>query len=378
MLKCPICNKELKSLNTHVVYEHNISIKDFKKKYPGMRLQEDKRVPGNFVCHICGKTYSYNNVLAIHIKTAHPKEYKKIKEAKDRAKMEKEASYKYTCAICGKRTNQIMQHVVSSHFNSEENITWKKYCKQYNHSINDKAYFSQEHLKNLSINKSKYYSSNKGLVERKRLSVKFSGDGNPSKRFEVRKKISDSAIKRIQTGNNPFMENSYGIKFKFSYNGKVYHTRSFEEFKVLWTLLINDIEFTYEKLKIDYLTANGIPKTYLLDFLIQKTKYVEIKSAPNKKHFDVAKYEAIEKILQLDGKHLNIWNYADVCENLNLEKMLNSEFYRIIKELLDKDQCQISCYVHQHSRRSRILEAIDLDFMNNKNIKVFYKDEKSL
>ena len=243
MIECPICKKQFKSLNKHVEWQHNISIADFKKKYNITKMQENcRKADYNLTCPYCNEKFKLNNALSIHIKFNHKEEWKHIQEEKQKTKAE---TNHLKCAICGFETNLLYYHINCSH----KDITWEDYCKKFNNDINIKSYFTEEHKKMLSVNKKKFYDSDRGLKERERLSKKFSGENNPACNPEVRKKISDAATKKmIDIDYDIFTKCSYGIKFKFVYNGNTYYTRSFEEFKVLYTLLKNNISFEYEKI----------------------------------------------------------------------------------------------------------------------------------
>jgi len=376
MIECPICKKEFKSLNNHIIWKHNMTVNEFKTKYNITKLQEDCRDTSIiYNCPYCDKSYKYNNQLAIHIKFKHPNYWKEIQLNKELDKQQNYNSYRFTCNLCKVKTNQIYFHICSSH---KHDITWEEYCNKFKHNINNKAYFSDKHLKNLSINKTKFYASEKGLQERKRLSIKYSGINNPATRPEVRKKISDAAVKRTLDINSPntFMENSYGLKFKFSFNNNEYRARSFEEFKVIYTLLKNNIKFEYEKVHLKY-KLNNILHTYILDLKINDM-YIEIKSNTTKyNYYDMDKYKSIETMLSTINKHLYILTYNNICKMLNINKLTNSEIYKDIKYMLDNNLCFISKYTSNKKHiKSRILQAIDKNYLQHKNIKYIYTNKE--
>lgn len=371
MIECPICKQKLNALNKHIIWKHNMSIEEFKKQYNVTKLQENCRKDNlNLKCPYCNDVFRLNNQLSIHIKFHHKDKWEEMQKELNKSKNQNQH---LTCKICEFKTNLLYYHIKCSH----KDITWEEYCKNYNHDLNIKAYFSEEHKNNLSINKKKFYASEKGLQERKKQSIKFQGDNNPAKSPEVRKKISDAAIKKTLNNDNNFMINSYGIKFKFIFNNKTYHTRSFEEFKVIYTLLKNNISFEYEKIFLNY-KLNDVLHKYILDLKIGDM-YIEIKSNTTKcNYYDIPKYKSIEDMLLKINKHLYILTYKEICDKLNIKPIMNVFLYKDIKKMLDNDQCFISKYVCSGKQiNSRILQSIDSDYKNNKNIKYIYKEVKN-
>ncbi len=65
--------------------------------------------------------------------------------------------------------------------------------------------FTDEHKKSLSVNKKRFYQSERGLELKDEQSEMYSGNKNPACRPSVRKKISDAAIKRIKNNSNNFI-----------------------------------------------------------------------------------------------------------------------------------------------------------------------------
>jgi hypothetical protein len=346
-----------------------MSIEDFKKQYNVTTMQENCRKSDyNLTCPYCNKQFKLHNTLSIHIKFNHKEEWEKIKQDKENKKNKQKESHQLECKLCGIKTNLLYYHINCSH----RDITWDNYCEQFNHDKNLKSFFTDEHKKMLSINKKQFYDSDRGLKERERLSKKYSGKNNPACLPEVRKKISDAALKKmIDSPNNNFVLNSYGIKFNFKYNGQTYYTRSFEEFKVIYTLLKNNIKFEYEKIFLKY-KLNETMHTYILDLKINDM-YIEIKSDTTKcNYYDLPKYKSIEAMLNSINKHLYILTYKEICEKLKIKPIQNIYLYQDIKMMLDKDECFISKYISSKKQKnSRILMAIDKDYKNNKNIKIF-------
>lgn len=367
---CPICNKKFKTLVQHVVWNHNMKFEDFKKQYPDAQLQINRETPTEvkFICKICGRGFTKNNCLALHMKKMHFEEYEKQKNVLP--KFDKTLK----CQLCGFETNNLYFHVVCTH----QEISWEDYCKQYNHNPELKAFFSEKHKEVLSTNKTKFYNSERGMEERKRLSKKISGTNNPACDPNVREKISISAINRMKSEDCGFAKNSYGIRIIFYYVGVRYSVRSYEEFKCILTLLEHNKSFEYEKVIMNYEIANSL-KHYILDFKIGDL-FVEIKSGSKKQIKEISmeeKYFQINEILKNSGSQLLILSYSDLCDKLNMQKNSDFYFYNRIKELLFKNECTINYSLYKHKPNSRILSAIDVNYLNNPNIQIHWrtKDE---
>lgn len=83
LVKCPICNKEMKSLNKHIFHKHNLTVDEFRKNYPDIRMQSESRTVLNIRCDICNKTFMFNNSYVLHLKKEHPEKYDEYLKEKD-------------------------------------------------------------------------------------------------------------------------------------------------------------------------------------------------------------------------------------------------------------------------------------------------------
>ena len=357
LIECPICHKKMKSLASHLPFIHNISCEEFKKIYPDFgRIQLDVRKKHSFKCEYCDRAFEYKNALQSHIKRVHPDFFKKEVIIK--------AEGKFECKICGKKTNALYNHVLQSH-----QMCWEEYCIQYNWDKNKRSFFTSEHYKNLSINKKEFYASEKGMIEKERLRKKYAGKNNPATRPEVRAKISAAASKRIENDENIFNYQNLGLKIIFYLGDVKYLTKSFLEFKTLYTLYKNGINFKYENIRIKYKNEDNIIVPYLLDLWINGY-YIELKTNIERiNYFKIHKYKEVNNILHKINRELLIMDYDGVCKKFNLIKPFNSEFYEFLKNELDNDRCKIS-YVCGKGRKSKILKNIDENYMNHRNIKI--------
>lgn len=364
LIECPICHKKMKSLTSHLPFIHNISCEEFRKMYPNFgRIQLDVRKKHSFKCEYCDRVFEYKNALQSHIKCVHPEFFQKEVIIKTEGKFE--------CKICGKKTNALYNHILQSH-----QIKWEEYCEKYDWDFNKRSFFTEEHYKNLSINKKDFYASERGMIERERLRKKYSGKNNPAVKPEVRAKISVAASKRIENDENIFNYQNLGLKIIFYLDDVKYIVKSFLEFKTLYTLHKNGIKFKYEKIRIKYKNEDGIIVPYLLDLWIDGN-FIELKADTNRfDYFKIYKYNAVNNILHKINRELLIMDYNEVCEKFNLRKPFNFEFYEFLKNELDNDKCKIS-YVCGKGRSSRILKNIDENYMNNKNIKVKELEKKN-
>lgn len=351
-IECPYCKKEFSELLKHLRFKHNISRKDFENEYPliPLSISKVKCKKGTFKCPYCEKIYELNNSLMLHIKINHNSEFLKMKE-----KEKKDTSFYFKCPICDKSVANIRQHANETH-----NLKWNVFCEKYNWDLKDSYIFSQEHRETLSKNKKHYYNeTDEGLKRKIKQSELFSGDKNVACNPDVKLKISKTAIKRMK--ENKIFNKSYGISVNFKFNNEYYRTRSFEEFKVLFILLKNNIKFNYESYTIKY-PYKGSIKRYLCNLEIDG-EFFEIKS--DLKRFDKEKYEIIKNEFLKQNK-----NFYVVTLNSLKEKFKLKESYNIIdecKKLLNKNNINFTCYSYYDN--SLILKSIDENYKQNKNIK---------
>lgn len=357
LVVCPICKDKFGSLMMHIIYKHNLRVDEFKLKYKDCILQSP-RVYKPIVCKFCNTIFYSPCGLAVHIKRFHKNEF--IKNNTNNV-------IGFTCLICKRKTPNLSQHVELTH-----KISWDEYVNKTGYH-GPKKWFSEDTKKILSENKLVYYKSPKGVEYKKIQSKKFLGNKNVACRPEVRKKISDNAIKRLKDGSNKFFDCGYGIRFDFEYNGVIYNVRSFEEFKCLWTLLINNIKFKYEPIQVAY-NINGKVKNYLVDLIIDK-KYIEIKGMYGntlEKIKTCAKYNAIRTMFENLNKKFFIVNYNGLCEMFNIDKLSNDEIIVEIQKLLLDNKCKIK-YTLFDWLYPRLLNKIDKHYLYNSNIIVKLK-----
>lgn len=251
---CPICNKEFGNLNMHVVYAHNLTCEEFHKKYPGVRMQQPTQSNKVYsICPYCGKEYNTKNGLGTHIAYKH----KNVKYGK-KLNINKTCKEGYICPICGRETTNISQHVLLTH-----NLTWDKFVKDYNWT-GMKKYVSEEAHKNLSMNKKKFYESERGTKLKQIQSKKMSGTNNIVYLPHVREKIMTKVASR---GVNSLT--GYGISIKLK-NG--IFLKSFNEFIVYSVLEDMNINFKYEEVQIRYKYKRKW-HTYFADFIIDNHIY---------------------------------------------------------------------------------------------------------
>jgi hypothetical protein len=210
-------------------------------------------------------------------------------------------------------------------------------------------------------------------------SEKISGNKNMACRSKVKEKLSKKMVDRL---SNPKDKINYsgrtGITFHFIYNEKKYFLRSFEEFKIVYTLLYYDQMFEYEKITLKYNTNEGM-RYYKLDILFDEY-YIEIKADKEEviaNHYENTKYKLVNQGLKNIGKELHIFNYEMFCKKFGFEKHAKMFFIKAIREMLDKDMMfGISQYI-QKTWTPRLINQIDNDWQNNNKISVnFYKGEK--
>lgn len=351
---CMICGEKLDNVVQHVFYKHGMTLNEYKKLYPNAKLHKDNREKKILNCPYCNRIYYYNNCLALHIKKEHNEHYVKKTKNKDGI----------TCEICNKKFINFSQHVELTH-----NMKFDDYSVKFNYS-GLKTYVTEDHKNNLSKNKLIFYNETKrGEELKKEASEKFSGKNNIACREDVRAKISKSAIER----KDNFKRASRGIHVHFTYNNKEHRTRSFIEFKVLITLLENNISFDYEKERIYYIDNTGKSRYYYPDLKIGDV-YYEIKTKDNE-CINEEKYRIIFSQLKDAGKTIKMLSPESLAKDLNIS--LNKEDYycEFAKKLLVDDKIRFIWYPTHH-KKSRILEKISKNYLNDKHFNVILPKEE--
>lgn len=361
-LSCPLCDFEGLSLNKHLTYKHNMKNNEILMyKENGYKMQIDNRKRKNYKCDFCDDIFLLRNVLHKHIKDNHPNNYTKS--------VVKENNKGIECKICNTIKINIFQHIKESH----QDFTWEDYCLNYKHDVTLKSYFSDEHKINLSKNKILFYNeTERGLELRKEQSMNLMGNTfSTDKQFLS--KMSSSKSNDMLNGNL-FSEHSYGIYISFIYNDDIYYVRSFEEYKIIITLLINNKKFKYEQqIKYDY---GGVQKLYILD-LEYDNNYIEIKS--NLNNLD-DKYIYINKELYKINKELYILTYETFCEKFNFVKYSDMYIINIFKNMYISNQIINIVQKVQKNKKSRFFKNIDERDINitesNGGIIYKYKNKK--
>lgn len=306
---CPICGDKVKSMVNHVRYKHQLTTKQFRELYPNFGLMQIPNKPVDIICPICGKHFNSKSSFGTHYSYIHQHIKRNNKEDK-RSKKLLNRKEGIVCKICGKLYLNIKQHVELSH-----NISWNDYKLKYNYSGSGK-YFSEKTKQKLSINKNNFYNSSRGVEWKRMNGIRVSGDKNPSKRKEVREKISKKIIKR---NNGNFQ--GYGINITFTRNNKKYHCCSFNEYIVLTSLLDNNIPVEYETYRIFY-NYNGIKHLHITDFKIgnkiyELKPYSEISIIENR-YKNYNKYYSIKQQLKNINIDFEVVNIKMILKKFNI------------------------------------------------------------
>ena len=345
-LICPHCGLNFKDLSRHLILKHGYKdLEDFKREFPEMPICVNKKFKiDSITCDVCGQKFKYRNAFGLHMKKEHNMILKEDKK-----------HLMYSCAVCGFKTNNIKDHVVSKH-----KIEWENYCSEFNHNPLEKSFFTASHRKNLSKSKKLFYKSEKGLRRKAEQSRKFSGEKNPSKKEEVRIKISRAQCNNISKFNNSnFTNYSAGVRIKCPKIGLIKYCRSFQEFKVAYTCFKNNIKYEFEPhvLKINVNKKGG----YLPDFKIGEA-YFEIKFSIDEN--TVEKYEKIKASLKIMGVELKLLNYGSFCDYFSIKQLKEVEIIEEIKKLLNAGELFISYYSHR-GKGSRLLSKISKNYKNH-------------
>lgn len=251
-----------------------------------------------------------------------------------------------TCPICSRKGMNLASHVYKSH-----GMLWSDFAQKYNWQT--AGHICLEKTKQiLSNQKISYYNSERGAARKRLQSEQMSGDKNVSKRDEVRRKISRSCMgrkisqalkdknsfrtsERLQSGE--LQPVSYGYFFQWIHNGKYYYARSYEEFKVLYSLIANNVEFQIEPCIISY-EVNGEFKNYVPDVQIGELFY-EIK--PNVKCFEVEKYDAVKASLSKVGKKLLFLNASNLKDATGYNCVAKVDLENYIRENVNSSNMTI-------------------------------------
>lgn len=351
-LSCPLCEFVGANLYRHLLYRHSSSKDDITEfKSNGYKLQTDNRDKGvDHRCKTCGKEYALANGLSIHMKYEHPDEFAR-KSRDNNPKGEG-----FICGCCGEQKRQIKQHIMESH----NDITWEEYCAKFNHDPLRKMFMSESHKESLSKNKLKFFNETEEGREWRRLQSIKASENNMSKKADVKEKLARAMMNRfVNNEHENFTKLSYGTSIRFKFADKEFYVRSFEEFKIILTLLIHNKEFEYEAKRISYF-HEGRQKTYLLD-LHYDNEYLEIKS-DNK--YPKSKFDAIRETLKDNNKELIIINHKKFCERYNLPIYTGSYFCMKLNEMVEKGELISFSQITKSKDRSLILSHMTENVMN--------------
>lgn len=278
--ECPDCGKLLKRLTG--LQEHYLTHgrRLLTKKELGAGKAEDK----NYTCSICGGIYSNKRGLQVHMSMAHKDEYSEEK------RVEEEKREGFICPICEKKYVGLKDHIVFSH-----NMDWEVFKKNFNW-VKGGSYISESHRKSLSVNKKKFYNETpEGLALR----------GEQSKNWD-------------STYCSPNNRRSY-VFFHTAFKGPL--CRSFQEYYIKYVLEKNNIDYTYEDLKIAYV-KDGRLHHYTPDIIMGNNLY-EIKSS--EKEFDTEKYRLILSSLEKTSLKLYLLTSKNYCEVLDVSPVTEDE-----------------------------------------------------
>jgi DNA-directed RNA polymerase subunit RPC12/RpoP len=351
-ITCPICRETLKDIARHLSLKHGIRDKDeFYINNPTTPLLIQNK-PVNIKCSHCNEVFDNTRKYTNHLSKLHG-----ITPIKKNGH--------YTCEICGKKYNDIKQHVQGTHL-----IDWNDYCSTYNVDLEKTKYISKDYIESLSNNKKMFYKTERGKELKKIQSKKWS-ENNPMTIESSRNKMM--VTRSINNFNNPnFRKKSYGMKFTFTYNNEKYFTRSYTEYVSLLNLLVNHISFGYETKKVWY-ELNGKKHVYIADLIIGDTIY-EIKSHESEKY--LPKYDKVKAVLKGTQYSFEIVTPDELFSLLNIEKMDKENIYCISKKLLDNDNLKIQYRTYKNN--SRILKDMlgdEYETYKNVDIKFINKEE---
>ena len=295
---CPTCDKGFKrtsGLQEHCL-SHGIKLPTHKDFYG------DKKTDENYTCPYCHQAFKNYRGLQVHLSIKHKEEYAEILKSRERTEG-------FECPICNKIVGGLADHVMSKH-----HMDWKLFCKEYNW-IWGGSYITEEHRKNLSINKKNFYN-------------------NTERGLELREEQSKKGL--ITSSVMPNCRSYY-----FSSNNEPFkYCRSFQEYMIIYVLNKNNFEYKYEPFSIEYM-REGLQHHYTPDILIENNLY-EIKS-DNEEYEENDKYRIIEEILSKTPYTLRVLTVSNYPELLKIKRIPLAEIYYDVKRRFYEDE---TFYIH--------------------------------
>lgn len=356
LIECPECGLKMKNLKMHLFYKHNLNMSQFREKYPEFGVTQLHTPREKIKCPFCnnGKLYTPNG-LGTHISYIHNNTERGNPENKIKAEKRKEAKEGYICPICNKKYKNLSQHVEITH-----KISWEDFIVEYNWA-EGKAFFSEEHKKNLSLQKTDFYNDpEEGYNRRNEQSIRSSNQRHSRKTKEY---LSILAAERYKN-KDIYSEGCYqnrGIIVKYKDN--LY--KSMEEFKICLLLENNNIVFSYENESICYKTKDQVIHNYTPDFVINDL-YFEVKVDANKvDYLKEHKYSECKNIIESLGNTFFIGGLKDIAKFFNIPILRNFEFISICKKLLDEDQIVLRKF--DKKGNFSFFKKLDANYENNKN-----------
>lgn len=340
------------------------------------------------VCNKALKTCYYNGIKGMnpHVKYEHIDFLLELLEREEDNKPIDEKGN--LCPICNKSWINMKTHVKKEH-----NLGWNEFVEKYNYS-KESLKFTNSHKNKLSNNKKKFYGSSRGKELKNIQSEKVKGNKNPACREEVKLKISlkrqgqplprvtrekNSLVTSKRLLENPLSVKSLGYTFQIIYNNKYYYSRSFEEFRVLLSLLENNISFIVEPCRITYVDEDGLIKNYIPDFLIDNI-YYETKSS--NLEFNSHKYNKCKEKLQSMGSDLRLLRTSTINENLGIQPLTPYQVKNKIKEYFYKGSLFI---IDKNTKKSKDRSTLLIELFGENYTSVlaenkdrFYENKKRL
>lgn len=242
---CPICHKHLKHINNMHVKQHNLTTQEFKKQFPNQRMNCEKSSQRRSIANRQEMLSIHNNSDKEYLE----KRYKNIGISQKKrwdlcsSEYKKEFGKKATVNLISYIKNRTEEEKIKVYTKVSNSI--KKYYSNYNYTIDDIL------LESLS----------------KKLNIQIFDLQNKHKRYLC---IFD--------------------------NGNQYLFKSKAEIYVAKYLYDNNIEFTYESLRIVYYRQDNTKHLYIPDFYLPKYNLIiEVKGKYYMTEYDILKWNQVKK-----------------------------------------------------------------------------------
>lgn len=318
-------------------------------------------------CPCCGEFIkNHESKMMAHLKSKHFDYILDLFEKEENKKPAEERGV--ACPVCGDINTCMKTHAKRVH-----NMDWQTFKDSTGYQ-GGTHYVSPSHKEKVSEKKRAYYQRPEGLAYKKVQGERVKGSKNPACRPEVRNKISRSRLGQKVPRKTREVNSSKGVDrllrdnqlltrgyfFKLLYNNQYFYARSFTEFKVLASLLYNNIDFKQESMKVEYYDeGEGITRYYLPDFVIGSTVY---ETKVKEEELKNSKYRGVKKACDKIGFEFKLLNNSNFKENLNIYPLSKLQLQEFILYHINDHTLHIVPPNCHHGSRKFLIDLLGENF----------------